>query len=38
MAHPQSGVDALKGKFPGPTLDIPGVVDVRQAEGVTAPF
>ncbi len=38
MAHPQSGVDALKGKFPGPTLDIPGVVDVRQAEGMTAPF
>jgi hypothetical protein len=27
LAHPQSGVDALKGKFARPTQDIPGVVD-----------
>ena len=26
-AHPQGGVDALKGKFPQATQDIPGVVD-----------
>lgn len=29
LAHPQSGVDALKGKFPRQTQDIPGVVDIR---------
>jgi hypothetical protein len=27
LARPQSGVDALKGAFPGPTRPIPGVVD-----------
>ena len=27
LAHPQAGVDALKGKFQGPTQPIPGVVD-----------
>ena len=27
LAHPQSGVDVLRGKFPGPTRPIPGVVD-----------
>jgi hypothetical protein len=27
LAHPQEGVDALKGQFPGPTRPIPGVVD-----------
>jgi hypothetical protein len=27
LAHPQGGVDALKGKFSRPTQDIPGVVD-----------
>jgi len=27
LAHPQEGVDALKGRFPGPTQPIPGVVD-----------
>ena len=27
LARPQSGVDDLKGRFPGPTRDIPGVVD-----------
>ena len=27
MAHPQAGVDALEGSFPGPTRPIPGVVD-----------
>ena len=27
LAHPQAGVDALNGKFPRPTQDIPGVVD-----------
>lgn len=27
LARPQHGVDALKGKFPGPTEPIPGVVD-----------
>jgi hypothetical protein len=31
LAHPQAGVDALKGEFQGPTQPIPGVVD-RQAE------
>ena len=29
LAKPQHGVDALKGKFPRPTKDIPGVVDVN---------
>lgn len=27
LAKLQAGVDALKGKFPGPTQSIPGVVD-----------
>jgi hypothetical protein len=27
LAKPQAGVDALKGRFPGPTQPIPGVVD-----------
>ncbi|HSO43862.1 MAG TPA: OBAP family protein [Rhodospirillales bacterium] len=27
LAHPQAGVNALKGKFPGPTRPIPGVID-----------
>lgn len=27
LAHPQSGVDDLKGKFPSTTVDVPGVVD-----------
>ncbi|WP_037454188.1 OBAP family protein [Skermanella stibiiresistens] len=31
LAHPQSGVDALKGKFPGRTQPIPGVVDKTAA-------
>lgn len=29
LAHPQSGVDDLKGQFEGPTRPIPGVVDKR---------
>ncbi|HJV53169.1 MAG TPA: OBAP family protein [Noviherbaspirillum sp.] len=32
LAHPQSGVDDLKGKFGRPARDIPGVVDKRQAD------
>jgi hypothetical protein len=32
LARPQAGVDVLKGKFPQPTQDIPGVVD-RQPAG-----
>lgn len=32
LAHPQAGVDALKGKFPGPTRPIPGVVDTSAAK------
>ncbi len=31
LARPQMGVDALKGKFPGPTQPIPGVVDKAAA-------
>jgi hypothetical protein len=31
LAKPQSGVDDLKGKFPRPSQDIPGVVDSRAA-------
>lgn len=31
QAHPQCGVDALKGRFPGPTEDIPGVRDRNAA-------
>jgi Protein of unknown function (DUF1264) len=31
LAHPQAGVDVLKGKFPGPTQPIPGVVDKEAA-------
>lgn len=30
-ARPQEGVDALKGRFPRPAQDIPGVVDKRAA-------
>ena len=33
LAKPQSGVDDLKGKYGRPTTDIPGVVDVRAAQG-----
>lgn len=29
LAHPQQGVDALKGKFPRPTQDIPGVAEPK---------
>lgn len=29
LAHPQSGVDDLKGKFTRPTKDIPGVIDKK---------
>jgi len=32
LARPQSGVDALKGQFPRPTQDIPGVVDSQPAK------
>jgi hypothetical protein len=32
LAQPQQGVDALKGKFPGPTQPIPGVVDKHTVE------
>ena len=31
IAHRQEGVDALKGRFGGPSSDIPGVVDKRAA-------
>jgi hypothetical protein len=31
LAKPQTGVDALKGKFPGPTRPLPGVVDKKAA-------
>jgi hypothetical protein len=31
MAHPQEGVDALKGDFERPTEPIPGVVDKSAA-------
>ncbi|HJW57169.1 MAG TPA: OBAP family protein [Burkholderiaceae bacterium] len=31
LAHPQSGVDDLKGKFGRPTQDIPGVLDKGRA-------
>ncbi len=31
LAHPQSGVDALKDKFPRPTTSIPGVQDKSSA-------
>lgn len=39
LAHPQSGVDELKGKFGRPTRDIPGVIDKRSAgsQGATSP-
>jgi hypothetical protein len=33
MAHPQEGVDALKGRFEGPTEPIQGVVDTAEAPG-----
>jgi hypothetical protein len=32
LAKPQSGVDALNGKFPRPTTPIPGVVDKKAAD------
>jgi hypothetical protein len=31
LAHPQAGIDALKGEFKGPTEPIPGVVDKSAA-------
>jgi hypothetical protein len=31
LAHPQAGVDDLKGRYGRPTTDIPGVVDIRAA-------
>jgi Protein of unknown function (DUF1264) len=31
LAHPQAGVDALKGEFAGPTQPIPGVLESRAA-------
>lgn len=31
LAHPQQGVDALKGRFPGPVEPIPGVTDADDA-------
>lgn len=39
LAKPQSGVDDLKGRFGLSTKDIPGVIDVREADkpGTTAP-
>jgi len=30
IAHPQEGVDALKGRFPRPTREIPGVRDKKE--------
>lgn len=35
LARPQAGVDALHGAFPGPTREIPGVVD-RNASGAAS--
>lgn len=32
LAKPQAGVDALKGKFGGPTKEIPGVVDRKSGD------
>ena len=32
LARPQAGVDALQGRFPGPTRPIPGVVDKSAAK------
>ncbi len=34
-AHPQEGVDVLKGHFLRPTYDIPGVVDKRAGRSST---
>jgi hypothetical protein len=34
LAHPQCGVDAMKGQFSGPTTPVPGVVDVQAAGSV----
>ena len=31
LARPQTGVDALHGKFPGPTQPVPGVTDAKPA-------
>lgn len=36
LARPQEGVDALKGRFPGPTEPIPGVVDKSAASPAPA--
>ncbi|WP_084267403.1 OBAP family protein [Azohydromonas lata] len=36
LARPQSGVDALKGRFGRPTADIPGVTDAAAATAVPA--
>ncbi len=36
LAHPQSGVDNLKGAFGRSTADIPGVTDVNAATGQSA--
>ena len=36
LARPQQGVDALKGKFPRPTQDVPGVVDAGAGGGGAA--
>lgn len=35
LAKPQSGVDDLKGKFPRPTQEIPGVVDKEASSAAT---
>jgi hypothetical protein len=37
LAHPQMGVDDLKGKFGRPTKDIPGVVDQKAAAPAAPP-
>ncbi|NYE59203.1 hypothetical protein FHW58_000355 [Duganella sp. 1224] len=36
LAHPQSGVDDLKGQFPRPTTDIPGVTGITGTAGTTS--
>lgn len=36
LARPQSGVDAMKGRFPGPTREVPGVADQAAAHGGSA--
>lgn len=37
IAHPQEGVDALKGRFARPTCDMPGVVDRASAAAPEGP-